>query len=84
MESQAYLAHVAKYANQEEVCKFVPLLSTTLTVIKISTCAGFQAIHLANLKKKKGLAATGVGGVACSRHEVWRPNGLGDLQKGER
>ena len=39
---------------------------------------------LANLKQAKGLNATGVVGVACSRHEVWRPNGLGDLQRGER
>ena len=41
-------------------------------------------MHLANLKKRKGLSATGVVGVACSDHEMWRPNGLGDLQVGER
>ena len=51
---------------------------------QISTCSGFAAIHLANLKKMRGLHATGVAGVACARHEMWRPNGLGDLQKGER
>ena len=39
---------------------------------------------LANLKQARGLNATGVVGVACSRHEMWRPNGLGDLQRGER
>lgn len=39
---------------------------------------------LVNLKKAKGLNATGVVGVACSRHELWRPNGMGDLQRGER
>lgn len=39
---------------------------------------------LANLKKAKGLNATGIVGVACSRHELWRPNGMGDLQRGER
>lgn len=41
-------------------------------------------MHLANLKKRKGLSATGIVGVACSDHEMWRPNGLGDLQVGER
>ncbi|KAF7790585.1 hypothetical protein EIP86_001541 [Pleurotus ostreatoroseus] len=66
VEHKAYLAHVSKFANQEE----------------ISTCAGFQALHLANLKKMRGLSATGVAGNGCSRHEMWRT--LGDLQKGER
>ncbi|KAJ7712107.1 hypothetical protein B0H16DRAFT_1744534 [Mycena metata] len=31
-----------------------------------------------------GLRVSGVGGVVCARHECVRPNGLGDLQKGER
>ncbi|KAF7797133.1 hypothetical protein EIP86_008325 [Pleurotus ostreatoroseus] len=66
VEHKEYLAHVKKFANQEE----------------ISTCAGFQAVYLANLKKMRGLSATGVAGNACSRHEMWRT--LGDLQKGER
>ncbi|KAF7796181.1 hypothetical protein EIP86_007355 [Pleurotus ostreatoroseus] len=66
VEHREYLAHVRKFANQEE----------------ISTCAGFQALHLANLKKMRGLSATGVAGCICSRHEMWRT--LGDLQKGER
>ncbi|KAJ3476363.1 hypothetical protein NLI96_g11205 [Meripilus lineatus] len=68
VENEAYRKYLQGFTNQEE----------------ISTCAGFQAMHLANTKKKKGLHATGVGGVACSRHEMWRPNGLGDLQRGER
>ncbi|KAJ7708001.1 hypothetical protein B0H16DRAFT_1746369 [Mycena metata] len=31
-----------------------------------------------------GLRCSGVGGVVCARHEVVRPQGIGDLQKGER
>nr|GAT46441.1 predicted protein [Mycena chlorophos] len=31
-----------------------------------------------------GLRVSGVGGCVCTRHECVRPNGLGDLQKGER
>jgi hypothetical protein len=38
----------------------------------------------ANAKKSEGLRATGVGAVICARHEGYRPNGMGDLQKGER
>ncbi|KAI0693263.1 hypothetical protein BC835DRAFT_1276253, partial [Cytidiella melzeri] len=70
VEQKGYLEYVKRHANQQEV--------------RMSTCAGFQAMLQANLKKAKGLNATGVVGVACSRHELWRPNGMGDLQRGER
>ncbi|KAK7434138.1 hypothetical protein VKT23_020364 [Stygiomarasmius scandens] len=51
---------------------------------EMSSCSGFAAMFLANLKNVKGLRVTGVGGVCCGRHRVWRANGIGDLQKGER
>ncbi|KAK7020596.1 hypothetical protein VNI00_017725 [Paramarasmius palmivorus] len=51
---------------------------------EISHCVGFSAIWSANSKKSKGLRATGIGAVICARHELFRPNGIGDLQKGER
>ncbi|KAJ7019036.1 hypothetical protein C8F04DRAFT_1276736 [Mycena alexandri] len=51
---------------------------------EISSCSGFQAMFLANAKRIKGLRVTGVGGVTCARHNMWRPNGIGDLQMGER
>ncbi|KAJ7611265.1 hypothetical protein FB45DRAFT_1119943 [Roridomyces roridus] len=38
----------------------------------------------ANDRRVKGLRTTGVGGVTCSRHNMWQPNGIGDLQLGER
>jgi Kyakuja-Dileera-Zisupton transposase len=38
----------------------------------------------ANSKKSEGLRATGIGAVICARHALYRPNGMGDLQKGER
>ncbi|KAL1740941.1 hypothetical protein HDZ31DRAFT_67421 [Schizophyllum fasciatum] len=50
----------------------------------ISTCSGFAAIFLANLKRVLGLRTTGVASICCSRHNLIRPNGVGDLQKGER
>ncbi|KAF7367658.1 CxC2 domain-containing protein [Mycena sanguinolenta] len=43
-----------------------------------------RAMFLANRKRVKGLRTTGVGGVTCARHNMWRPNGIGDLQLGER
>lgn len=63
-----YTAFLRDYVSEEE----------------ISSCAGFQAMFLANMKRVKGLRTTGVGGVTCGRHNMWRPNGLGDLQLGER
>ncbi|KAJ7248280.1 hypothetical protein B0H12DRAFT_1020264, partial [Mycena haematopus] len=63
-----YLAHLAKYAHQDE----------------ISHCVSFAALWRANDKRSKGLRATGIGSVSCSRHELFRANGTGDLQKGER
>ncbi|KAJ6458520.1 hypothetical protein C8R45DRAFT_1110051 [Mycena sanguinolenta] len=63
-----YNAHVTKHANETE----------------LSNCSGFQAMSLANTKRTKGLRSTGVCGVTCSRHNMWRANGIGDLQVGER
>ncbi|KAF8058561.1 hypothetical protein FPV67DRAFT_1565454 [Lyophyllum atratum] len=68
LASDRYLRHVSQYADQDE----------------ISHCVGFAALWLANSKKSKGLRATGVGSVSCSRHQFFRPTGTGDLQKGER
>jgi hypothetical protein len=35
-------------------------------------------------KKSKGLRATGMAAVSCAQHQLFRPLGMGDLQKGER
>ncbi|KAF8995213.1 hypothetical protein BDZ89DRAFT_971867 [Hymenopellis radicata] len=55
----------------------------------MAACSGFKAsahgaLFLADLKNTKGLRTTGIAGVTCARHGVWRPNGMGDLQRGER
>ncbi|KAJ7705920.1 hypothetical protein B0H16DRAFT_1345957 [Mycena metata] len=63
-----YSEHIKKHVDEEE----------------ISSCSGFQAMFLANAKRVKGLRVTGIGGVTCARHNMWRPNGIGDLQMGER
>ncbi|KAG1745667.1 hypothetical protein EDB19DRAFT_2023583 [Suillus lakei] len=49
-----------------------------------SSCVSHNAVNLADMKSSCGLAATGVGTVDCARHNMKRPNGVGDLQKGER
>jgi hypothetical protein len=50
-----------------------------------STCSSHNAVNMAETRfKSQGLAATGVGTVDCARHNMKRPNGVGDLQKGEK
>ncbi|KAF7313213.1 CxC2 domain-containing protein [Mycena kentingensis (nom. inval.)] len=50
----------------------------------ISTCIAFAALMQKETKVTTGLRVSGVGGCVCARHGVVRPQGLGDLQKGER
>ncbi|KAJ7490102.1 hypothetical protein B0H11DRAFT_1719907 [Mycena galericulata] len=50
----------------------------------ISTCIAFAALLQKDTRLTTGLRTSGVGGCVCARHECIRPNGLGDLQKGER
>ncbi|KAJ7182634.1 hypothetical protein C8R43DRAFT_1116267 [Mycena crocata] len=50
----------------------------------ISTCIAFAALLQKDTRLTTGLRTSGVGGCVCARHECVRPNGLGDLQKGER
>ncbi|KAG1837469.1 hypothetical protein C8R48DRAFT_751632 [Suillus tomentosus] len=49
-----------------------------------NTCSSHNAVNMANTKALQGLAATGVGTIDCARHNMKLPNGVGDLQKGER
>ncbi|KAJ7836106.1 hypothetical protein B0H14DRAFT_3705441 [Mycena olivaceomarginata] len=56
----------------------------TPTSQKASTCIAFAALLQKDTRLTTGLRVSGVGGVVCARHECMRPNGLGDIQKGER
>ncbi|KAL1658094.1 hypothetical protein GGF50DRAFT_67967, partial [Schizophyllum commune] len=68
VKREPYLNYVSNFASEED----------------ISSCSGFAAVFLANLKRVRGLRATGVAALICSRHNMFLPNGIGDLQKGER
>ncbi|KIY62059.1 hypothetical protein CYLTODRAFT_362054, partial [Cylindrobasidium torrendii FP15055 ss-10] len=68
VEDDAYLAHIAKYPKQED----------------LSSCSGFKAMSTAETKDATGLRATGVAMCACIQHEMIRPRGVVDLQRGER
>ena len=49
-----------------------------------STCNGHDTIKSASICGGKGWAVTRLGSVQCSCHDMKRPNGCGDLHKGER
>ncbi|KAJ7858652.1 hypothetical protein B0H14DRAFT_3085047 [Mycena olivaceomarginata] len=48
-----------------------------------STCIAHDAVDEPD-RDAYGTAASGIGTVDCARHNMKRPNGVGDLQKGER
>ncbi|KAJ7143254.1 hypothetical protein C8R46DRAFT_1167838 [Mycena filopes] len=50
----------------------------------VSTCIAFAALTQKETRNTAGLRVSGVGACVCARHESVRPNGIGDLQKGER
>ncbi|KAF7965199.1 hypothetical protein HWV62_45095 [Athelia sp. TMB] len=50
----------------------------------ITTCIAFAALLQKDSRMTTGLRTSGVGACMCARHEVFRPQGVGDLQKGER
>ncbi|KAJ7747895.1 hypothetical protein DFH07DRAFT_962312 [Mycena maculata] len=68
VEPQRYKQHLKKYVAEKDM----------------STCIVFAALLQKNTRMTTGLRASGVGGCVCARHECVRPNGIGDLQKGER
>ncbi|KAJ7025133.1 hypothetical protein C8F04DRAFT_968170 [Mycena alexandri] len=68
VEPKAYKRHLRRYVAEKD----------------ISTCIAFAALTQKDTRNTAGLRVSGLGGVVCARHECMRPNGLGDLQKGER
>ncbi|KAJ7251255.1 hypothetical protein C8J57DRAFT_1078120 [Mycena rebaudengoi] len=48
-----------------------------------STCVSHDAVDQPD-RESRGTASSGIGTVDCARHNMKRPNGVGDLQKGER
>jgi hypothetical protein len=48
-----------------------------------STCVAHDAVDKPD-RESLGTASSGIGTVDCARHNMKRPSGVGDLQKGER
>ncbi|KAJ7149496.1 hypothetical protein C8R43DRAFT_887995 [Mycena crocata] len=71
VEPRRYRKHLKKYVAEKDVSA-------------MSTCIAFAALLQKDTRLTTGLRVSGVGGCVCARHECIRPNGIGDLQKGER
>jgi hypothetical protein len=88
VDSDKYSAHLATSMklNPSEVSLSLPqkIRDTDRSILQISHCVGFAALHNADKKRSKGLRATGIGSVVCARHQCFLPNGTGDLHRGER
>ncbi|KAJ6527489.1 hypothetical protein B0H19DRAFT_969948 [Mycena capillaripes] len=63
-----YMAHLEKFWDQKQ---------------ERSTCVAHDAVDKPD-RESLGTASSGIGTVDCARHNMKRPNGVGDLQKGER
>ena len=53
-------------------------------ILQKSVCSRHDAVNLAGKDSGKDHAASGTGTIECARHNMKRPNAVGDLQKGER
>lgn len=87
VEEKAFKIFLHDTGKQPQEVQDIYLSRFTLAhslITQKSSCASHNAVNLAETKNSRGLAATGAGTVDCLRHNMKRPCGIGDLQKGER
>lgn len=88
VDNVVYGDFIKNYVDEVEVCWAILRFELSIRCLRgelqISNCVGFQALLNMLTKKSKGLRATGMAAVSCAHHQMFRPLGLGDLQKGER
>ncbi|KAJ7078749.1 hypothetical protein B0H15DRAFT_954431 [Mycena belliarum] len=72
------------WAYMVETGPYREYLGTVTDQKEMNSCTGLAALDYANTKFSRGYSTTGVGMGVCARHEFVQPNGVGDLQKGER
>ncbi|KAJ7862644.1 hypothetical protein B0H14DRAFT_2349499 [Mycena olivaceomarginata] len=70
LENVEFREFLLTVTDQKEVCA--------------SDCTWNPALDYANTKFSCGYSIMGVGMCVCARHEFIQPNGVSDLQKGER
>ncbi|KAJ7906822.1 hypothetical protein B0H13DRAFT_1880221 [Mycena leptocephala] len=66
-----------------EVKKYMAYLGVHWDQKQESTCVAHDTVDKPD-RESLGTASSGIGTVDCARHNMKRPSGVGDLQKGER
>lgn len=87
VEETEYQEHLKAYVEEPEVrvCFLLIIVCLISVTPQINTChSEHDAIVRAAVRQTPGYSVTGAGLVVCSRHGFVRPNGAGDLQKGEK
>ena len=85
VEDTAFKKYLCDHKNDtQEACLLTPEYWHILILIQKSTCSNHNAVNMAGVKSKKNCDSTGVGMVVCARHGMRLPNGIADLQYGER
>ncbi|KAF5384117.1 hypothetical protein D9615_003278 [Tricholomella constricta] len=69
------------FVKRDEFINFLNAFGT-LVIQDPSTCSNHKAVDAE--RSAKGLAATGIGTIDCARHDVKRPQSVGDLQRSEQ
>lgn len=88
--NEQYKVHLEKYKGESEPVSLAELLllphqnQSFGSLFQKSNCSRHDAVNLSTSKPNRNHAATGVSTVECARHNMKRPNAVGDLQKGER
>ena len=85
VDNVSYEKYLKSNTGAPEMVSYWPsVLWPIVDVQQISTCGSdLHAVNQAYTKYSQGYAATGVAAVSC-RHAFVRPNGVVNLQKGER
>jgi len=85
VEEKPYKAHLEKHwAQKQDVrCNDCSTIGPLKKKSQRSVCVNHDAVNKPD-QEAKGLAASGVLTVDCARHNLKRPNGVGDIQAGER
>ncbi|KAJ7114174.1 hypothetical protein C8R43DRAFT_1091380 [Mycena crocata] len=85
-EVRSYMAHLAEHWDQPQEVSHWRVSGAdndTDDSLKRSTCVAHDAVDKPD-RESRGTASSGIGAVDCARHNMKRPNAMGDLQLGER
>jgi hypothetical protein len=84
VEPSEYEKYLRKHSADLEVSTYRSTRIRSLNACQVNMCqSNLHAVDHAH-KSARNYIATGVGAVKCARHTFIYPNGVGDLQKGER